>query len=199
MPNRLTGGHTGRTLRRLTMVVAGLALMAGPAAASGGLPQLNTTTFPTQLFWLAVSFIVLYVIMAKIALPGVAAVIDARTKKIDGDLQAAADAKDKAEAALVAYDKSLADARHEGQAVMKAAVDQIASNQLAREHDLSQKLAAQAAEADSRIAAATQSALANLRQVAAEAAIAATQRLAGVAVSEAEAGSVVDRLLEARR
>jgi len=199
MPNRLTGGHTGRTLRRLLIATAGLALMAGPASASGGLPQLNTHTFPTQLFWLAVSFIVLYVIMAKVALPGVAAVIDARAKKIDGDLQVAADAKDKAEAALQAYDKSLTDARHEGQAVMKAAVDQIASNQLAREHELAQKLAAQAAEADARIAAATQSALANLSQVAADAAIAATHRLAGIVVSEAEAGAVVDRLLEARR
>lgn len=199
MPDRLSGKQIGRPVRRLSMVAACLALSAGPAAASSGLPQLNVRDFPTQLFWLAVSFTVLYLVMAKIALPGVAAVIDARTKKIDGDLQAAADAKNKAEAALAAYDKALIDARHDGRAAMKLVTEQVAVEHLAREQEVSRRLAAQSAEADARIAAASKAALANLHQVAAETAVAAVHRLTGISVSNAEAASVVDRLLEERR
>jgi glycerol-3-phosphate acyltransferase PlsX len=46
------------------------------------MPQLNPKTMATQLFWLAVTFIALYVLMAKVALPKVGAVIDARAERI---------------------------------------------------------------------------------------------------------------------
>lgn len=62
---------------------------AAGAAAQGGLPQLDVTTFPTQLFWLAVSFTLLYVLLSRVTLPRVRRLVKNREERIAGDIEAA--------------------------------------------------------------------------------------------------------------
>src|ERR1700761_6859610 len=97
--------------------------MAEPTAhteAPGGkpaFPPFQTETFPSQLVWLAISFVVLYALMAKVALPRVTAIFEERSKRISGDLKAAGDFKEQSDAAHVAYEKALADARGHAQSI----------------------------------------------------------------------------------
>ena len=71
--------------------------MAQPTAhteAPGGktvFPPFDTKTFPSQLVWLAISFVLLYVLMAKVALPRIGAIFEQRSKRISGDLKSAQD------------------------------------------------------------------------------------------------------------
>src|SRR5262249_62194054 len=65
--------------------------------------------------WLAIAFILLYVVMAKVALPRVAGIMAARRESVERDLGAAAQLKTDAEAALQAYEKTLAEARTRAQ------------------------------------------------------------------------------------
>jgi len=67
------------------------------------MPQLDVSTFAPQLVWLAITFVVLYLLMAKLGLPRVSAILDARRKRQDDDLARAAEMKAEAEAALAAY------------------------------------------------------------------------------------------------
>jgi len=71
------------------------------------MPQLDITTFAPQIFWLAVSFVVLYVLMSRLALPRIGAILAARSGQIEGDLDAARRLKAEAEAAVAAYEKAL--------------------------------------------------------------------------------------------
>ncbi|MGA8412850.1 MAG: F0F1 ATP synthase subunit B', partial [Xanthobacteraceae bacterium] len=71
-------------------------------------PPFNRETFASQLFWLAITFALLYLLMARFALPRVGSIIEARRSKIDSDLAAAAQLKTNAEAAMAAYEKALA-------------------------------------------------------------------------------------------
>ena len=79
------------------------------------MPQLDASTFLPQVFWLAVWFIVLYLLMARLGLPRIRAAIDRRRQQVDGDLGRAAALKAEAEAALAAYQRTLAEARASAQ------------------------------------------------------------------------------------
>src|SRR5712692_1208426 len=82
-----------------------------PSEHGGGFPPFQKDTFGSQLLWLAIFFIALYLIAAKLALPRVGSIIADRRKRIAGDLAEAARMKDAADAAIATYEKALADAR----------------------------------------------------------------------------------------
>src|SRR3546814_19289788 len=69
------------------------------------MPQLDPAFWPTQLFWLAITFIALYLVIWRIALPRIADVLEARQRKLDDDLKKAAALKDEAAAILAEYNK----------------------------------------------------------------------------------------------
>ena len=83
----------------------------------GGFPPFNSHTFASQLIWLAFFFVLLYLLMAKWALPQVARVIDNRQKRIEDDIAEAGKLKTQSDEAVAAYEKALADARARAQAI----------------------------------------------------------------------------------
>src|SRR3546814_6905695 len=65
------------------------ALAATGGSGSGGLPQLDADTYPTQIFWLVVTFVILYLIMSKVALPRIAEVLEERQERVADDIETA--------------------------------------------------------------------------------------------------------------
>jgi hypothetical protein len=74
-------------------------------------PPFDSTTFASQLVWLAITFAVLYWLMAKVAIPRIAGILAARQGRVAGDIGAAEQAKANSEAARLGNEKALADAR----------------------------------------------------------------------------------------
>src|SRR6185437_17126527 len=89
------------------------------------MPQLDVATFPTQLIWLAISFIVLYLVMQAVGLPRLGDVIAARRARIDGDLEKAAQLKNETETVITAYEKALAEARMQAQITLRETTEQL--------------------------------------------------------------------------
>jgi F-type H+-transporting ATPase subunit b len=162
------------------------------------MPQLDFSTFPSQVFWLAVIFVLLYLLMSKVALPRVSAMIDARKARIEGDLERAAQMKAEAEAVMAAYERSLADARAQAQATLKEAMDRFSVAAGERQRKAAEALAVETTAAEKRIAAAKAEALSGLRAVAIDVARAATRRLVGVDIDEGSAAVAVDRVMRER-
>jgi F-type H+-transporting ATPase subunit b len=75
------------------------------------MPQLDPSTFGTQLFWLGICFVALYGVMALIVLPRISSTLQARASQLDDDLAKAEALREKAETALAAYEEALAEAR----------------------------------------------------------------------------------------
>lgn len=75
------------------------------------MPQLDPSTFGTQLFWLGICFVALYGVMALIVLPRISGTLQARASQLDDDLAEAEALREKAETALAAYEEALAEAR----------------------------------------------------------------------------------------
>ena len=163
------------------------------------MPQFDATTFPTQLFWLALCFTVLCIVMVRTALPRVANVLEARRSHIDHDLQAAEKLKTEAEHTLAAYEKTMAEARAEAQSLLRKAAEEMAAQSSAHQAELAKKLADQTKVAETNIEAAKTRALADIKTVATEAARAATAKLIGVSIDPAEASAAVEKMLGQRK
>lgn len=156
------------------------------------MPQIEQLyTFPSQIFWLVVSFVALFFFLRQVALPKVTEVLDARRRKIEGDLEKAAALKTDAEKVLAQYQAAVAKGREEAQALLRKVGDDAQARATAAQDALGQKLAAQIKGAEERIDVARKAALANVERVSAELAQAATERLIGVKVDAAAAARAV--------
>ena len=83
----------------------------------GGFPPFQKDTFASQLVWLAITFVLLYLLISRIAVPRIGGIFEERSKRIQGDLAAAQRLKAESEAALASYEKALADARGNAQTI----------------------------------------------------------------------------------
>lgn len=122
------------------------------AAAGGGMPQLNFHDFAPQLIWLAITFVVLYLVMSKLAVPLISDTLDKRQAKIQGDLDAAEKASEDTRALVAAYEKRLADAREEARRLQRERNEADSAAATARLTELGEKLNARIDEAEQRIA-----------------------------------------------
>ena len=166
-----------------------------PGGQHGGFPPFNTHTFPSQFVWLVISFVLLYALMAKWALPQVARVIEGRQKTIADDLAEADRLKRQSEDAVAAYEKALADARANAQAIANETRDTQAAEAEATRKRLEDELNRKLAESEKTIAATKKTAMSNVRGIAEETAAAIVERLIGAAPGQqAVANAVADVL-----
>jgi len=162
------------------------------------MPQFDLSTFPTQIIWLALSFIVLYLLMSRVALPRIDNVLAAREEKIDDNLSAAEDLRSSAKADVEAYDKALAAARDEARTAIQEAARAVSQEAAAKQEAQGQRLAQQIKATEVEIERAKAGARASIREAAVGVAQAATQRLIGSAPSESEIAAAVDKALQGR-
>ncbi|HTE37807.1 MAG TPA: hypothetical protein VK630_14795 [Reyranella sp.] len=121
-------------------------------AAGGGMPQLDFHDFAPQLVWLAITFVVLYLVMSKLAVPLISDTLDKRQAKIQSDLDAAEKASEDTRALVAAYEKRLADAREEARRLQRERNEADSTAATARLTELGDKLNARIDEAEQRIA-----------------------------------------------
>jgi F-type H+-transporting ATPase subunit b len=162
------------------------------------MPQLDYHTFLPQLVWLAIAFVMLYILMSRLGLPKISGVIEGRRQRLDGDLGRAAALKEEAEAALAAYQKALADARATAQEMLRKTGERLAAEAAARQQQLAATLAEQIGAAEQRIAAGKEQALAEIRGIAADVGGAVVEKLTGTAPAGATMSDAVDRALNGR-
>jgi F-type H+-transporting ATPase subunit b len=162
------------------------------------MPQLEFADFPPQLVWLAITFVLLYILMARVVLPRVAQVLERRQAHIASDLEKAEKRRVEAEEALAAYHQTLAAARAEAQAAIRSAADEIARQQAARDAEFAAALGKRMRDAETAIAAARDVAMAETRGVAAEIAAAIAAKLAQVTPPAERVAAAVDAVRRER-
>jgi F-type H+-transporting ATPase subunit b len=172
--------------------------MAEPTAHSeqpeghGGFPPFQSQHFPSQILWLVLTFVLLYVLMSRIALPRIASIFAERSKHIGDDLAAAQRFKEQSEAANAAYQQSLANARARAQAIASETRDKHAAEADAANKKLEAQLHDKLAAAERSIATTRSGAMANVSGIAAETASAIVQRLIGTTPSAQDVAAAVD-------
>lgn len=180
----------------LGALVSGV-IVASPAAAAG-LPQLDISTYSAQAVWLVITFVILYVLMAKVALPRIGEVLEERQHKIDDNLAKAEDLKVQSEAAAEAYETSLSNARSKAQDAIRAVKEKAASEAAARQGALNEKLKNQISDSEQAINKARDEALAGIKDVATDVAASVVEKLIGEAPSDKTVDGAIAAALKGR-
>ncbi len=181
-------------IRFLSVLVA-FAIGAGPALAAG-LPQLDTSQYAPQVIWLAISFGILYVLMARVALPRISEVLEERQDRVNDNLEKAETFKAEAESVAQAYESALADARDEAQAIVHKAAERMAADAAERLAQLAERLEGEIKAGETRINEAREQAVANIREVVVEVASEAALKLSGGKLDGKTLEAAVDAALK---
>jgi F-type H+-transporting ATPase subunit b len=162
----------------------------------GNFPPFDAHSFASQLTWLVIAFVLLYALMAKLALPRVGGIIESRQKRIEGDIAEAETLKGQSDEAAAAYEKALADARAGAQTIANETRDKQAAQAAASRKTLEDQLNVKLADAEKTIAATKQAAMGNVRGIAEDAARAIVERLTGSAPNEKTVAAAVADVLK---
>jgi F-type H+-transporting ATPase subunit b len=160
------------------------------------MPQLDPSFYASQVVWLVITFVALYMVMWRVVLPRIADVLETRRLRIEHNLEKAEALKKEAEAALKAYEKALAEARAEAHGVLVEAGARMAEQAAKQDADLVKKLARTIADSEAEIARAVGAAIGGIRTVTVELAQEAGQRLIGERVDAGAAGKAVDETIK---
>ncbi len=158
----------------------------------GGFPPFDPSTFQPQLIWLGLTFVLLYILMSRFALPRIATVLETRQDKIADELDKATSMKKQADDALAAYEKALDDARQRAHTIADAMREKLRLETDALKADLDRRLDAKITEAEARITQTKEAALSNLRAVAVE----VTGLVAAKLLGETPDGGMVERAVD---
>ena len=157
----------------------------------GGFPPFDTTTFPTQFFWLVVTFAFLFTVMWRLAGPKINAVITNRRVTINGAITEASKARAEAEAAQAGYETALAGARNCGKALAEKTRQKLNAEIAKAKAEADTRAADAMAAAEARIYQTREIAKGHVKMAARDAAIAIVERLTGDKVSAEDATSAL--------
>lgn len=160
------------------------------------MPQMEVADFAPQIAWLIVTFGLLYLLMARLALPRIAQVLDTRERRRTSDLERAEALQKEAEQALVEFERVQAETHVQAQAIAAETRNKLAAKQADRLAELEAELAKQHRKSEAEIAKATASAMSGLADLATELAQAAANRLIGGKISADAARGAVDAQLK---
>lgn len=172
-------------------VFAGTLLPLAPVVAEetkkSGMPQLDPSTFASQLFWLAVTFGLFLLVVWKVALPKIGRVLEDRRERIERDIARAGEIKSEAEKVLETYDRLSAEGRASAQGLIREETQRAAAEAAADHAKLGARLNEEIAAAEKRIGAARKSALGDIAGIAADIAASAAERLIAVKIDKKSA------------
>jgi len=162
------------------------------------MPQLDPEFFGPQLVWLTITFAALYLVMARLVLPKISGVLEARQDRIADDLDEAEKSRKDSEKVLAEYEAALAEARDKAHALSAETHAKVAAEAERRKAELDGRLATQAQEANARIQDARDAALKNVRDVSVETAKVAVEKLVGLTAADDVVQAAVNAELGAR-
>lgn len=115
------------------------------------MPQLDISVFPTQIFWLVITFLPLFLIVWRIIVPRISDTLEARQKRINDNLEKATRSKEEAEVANKAYEAYIAEAQIDASRIISDSKVLLANEIEKQEAETSSRLDSIIEKSDTRI------------------------------------------------
>ena len=173
---------------------AGDAYHGAEKASAAGLPQMDPTWFPSQIFWLCITFLCLYVIFSRKILPEISSTLETRRQQIEGDLSNAQELKEEAESVHEAYNKILNDARQQSTTLFGNVEENIKSKTNKKLEAFKARSTKKTIETESIVEKAKEAIMGDMHAIAADIAIVAADKMVGIKADPAKVKNTVKNI-----
>ena len=164
------------------------------AAESGGMPQLNPEFWISQIFWLTLTFGILYVVLAKFILPKISANLELRKSQIQENIEAAEKQRESSETKLEEYDNIVFKSKLEAQNIIKAAREKLIKEINSKKENLDKQIDKEIKKAESEIDILKKSAPEKINKIAIDTSSELVKKLIGAEVNNSSISAIVDDL-----
>jgi F-type H+-transporting ATPase subunit b len=144
-----------------------------------GFPPFDSSTFPSQILWLAITFGLFYLFLKKVIMPRLGGILEVRETRIAQDIDQANKMKGEADAAVAAYEQELAEARSNANRIGQQARDNAKAEAETARKSIEASLEGKLAEAEDRVAKIKATAMQDVGSIAEETAAAIVSALGG--------------------
>jgi F-type H+-transporting ATPase subunit b len=164
------------------------------AAESGGMPQLNPEFWVSQIFWLTLTFGILYVVLSKLILPKISANLELRKSQIQENIEAAENQRENGETKLKEYDEIILKSKFEAKNIFKEAREKALKNINSKKETLDNQIDEEIKKVEQEINELKKSAPEKINKVAIETSSELIKKLIGAEVNNSSISAIVDDL-----
>ena len=169
-----------------------LVLKEAFAAENVGMPQLNPEFWISQIFWLTITFGILYIVLSKIILPKISANLEIRKSQIVENIEAADKQREASEKKLKDYEKIINDSKIEAKKIFYKAREKILKDINQKKQSLNDELNSEIKKAESEVKELKNKAPEKITKIAIETSKDLIQQLIGIEVNNSSISAIVD-------
>ena len=164
------------------------------AAESVGMPQLNPEFWISQIFWLTITFGILYVVLSKLILPKISANLESRKSQILDNIEAADRQREESETKLKEYEEVISKGKTEAKNIFNQAREKALKNINVKRDILEKQIDEEVKKAEEEINKLRQEAPMKINKIAIETSSELIQKLIGAEINNSSISAIVDDL-----
>ena len=164
------------------------------AAESGGMPQLNPEFWISQIFWLTLTFGILYIVLSKLILPKISANLELRKSQIQDNIEAAEKQRKDSESKLKEYDDIIFKSKLEAKNIFKDSREKVIKDINNKKETLENQINEEIKKAEKEIEVVKQNAPGKINKIAIEASSELVKKLIGAEINNSSISAIVDDL-----
>ena len=164
------------------------------AAESGGMPQLNPEFWISQIFWLTLTFGILYIVLSKLILPKISANLELRKSQIQENIEAAEKQRKNSEAKLKEFEEIILKSKVKAKNIFKDVKEKTLKEIILKNETLSKQINEETEKAEEEIALFQKKAPEKINKIAIETSSELLKKLIGSDVNNSSITAIVDDL-----
>ena len=164
------------------------------SAESGGMPQLNPEFWVSQIFWLILTFGILYVALSKLILPKISDNLESRKSQILENIEAAEKQRENSEAKLEEYEEIILKSKNEAKNIFNQAKEKAIRDISSKREILDKQIDEEISKAEEEIKVLQNSASDKINKIAIETSSELIQKLIGTEINSSSISAIVDDL-----
>ena len=168
------------------------------SAESGGMPQLNPEFWVSQIFWLTLTFGILYIFLSKIILPKISANLELRKSQIQENIEAAEKQRASSESKLREYEDIILKSKLEAKNIFKDAREKVLKEINSKKENLDSQINLEIKKVEKEIEIFKKNAPERINKIAIETSSELAKKLIGAEINNSSISAIVDDLAKKR-